>query len=162
MLVILVDFCSLVEFYFHLVLIWTILLMTGTIFKCFVDMFMVVFAITSARLSFVRIISVVCKFHKNFTLRFYFAFTSQFVLNELFDAGKDVHVEPFAMVCGLSSAIFTSRHVELELSIVVEFVVCIEGADEDYCIRLFHLVRVFEFNNYNNVRFSLFNSTGKS
>jgi len=50
-------------------------------------------------------------------------------------------VEPFAVVSGLSSAIFASRHVELELSVVVEFVVSVEGADKDYCIGLFHVKR---------------------
>ena len=139
MLMILINFCGLVEFYLHFVFIWTNLLMTCTIFKSLIDMLMVVFAIASTGLSFVSIISSVCKFHHNTTLRFYLAITCFFVQDELIDSGKNVHVEPFAVVSGLSSAILASRHVELELSVVVEFVVSVERADEDYCIGLFHL-----------------------
>ena len=127
---VLIDLRSLTKFYFHLLPIGADFLMTLAILNCLIDMFMVVLAIASTWLTFFRI-TIITGLHLNVILRLNFTFTCFFMLGEFLNAGKDVHVEVFAVVSILASTIFTSCHVKLELAVVVKFVVSVKGAYED-------------------------------
>ena len=98
MFMVLIDLSSLIKFYFHLMLVGTDLFVTFAILDCLIDMFMVVFAIASTWLPICRIITLVTCLQLYVILSLDFPFTCFFVLFKFLSAGKDVHVEIFAVV----------------------------------------------------------------